>query len=132
MGPAHDWFSNYLSNRSQIVDINNNFSQPKSVDMSVIQGSLLGPTLFLIFINDFPNCTKSTFLIADNTSALKSGSNLQELFDFTNNKLHNIAAWYRANKMAANASKTKYIIFHNKGKHINTNGRELFFQQQQT
>jgi hypothetical protein len=96
--------------------------------MSVIQGSLLGPTLFLIFINDFPYCTTlNTYLFADDTSALKSGSNLKELFDFTNKELRNITAWYRANKMAANASKTKYIIFHNKGKHINTNGLQLFF-----
>jgi hypothetical protein len=128
IGPAHDWFHSYLSNRSQIVDINNNHSQPKPVDMSVIQGSLLGPTLFLIFINDFPNCTSlSTFLFADDTSALKSGPNLTELFDFINIELRNIAAWYRANKMSANASKTKYIIFHNKGKHVNINGLELYF-----
>jgi hypothetical protein len=116
-GQAHDWFSSYLTGRSQIVDINGNLSQPKSVDMSAIQGSLLGPTLFLIFINDFPNCTSlNTFLFADDTSALISGPNLPELFESINNELQKITTWYRANKMSANASKTKYIIFHNKGK----------------
>jgi hypothetical protein len=70
---AFDWFRSYLSDRSQIVDINNNLSQSRAVDMSVIQGSLLGPTLFLIFINDFPNCTSlQTYLFADDTSALKN------------------------------------------------------------
>jgi hypothetical protein len=127
-GTAHDWFSSYLSERTQIVDINGSLSKPQPVDMSVIQGSLLGPTLFLIFINDFPNCTSlNTFLFADDTSALKSGPNLTDLFDSTNNELCKIAAWYRANKMSVNASKTKYIIFHNKGKRINTDGLDLFF-----
>jgi hypothetical protein len=96
--------------------------------MSVIQGCLLGPTLFLIFINDFPNCTTlNTFLFADDTSALKSGPNLPDLFDHINTELTKIAGWYRANKMSANASKTKYLIFHNKGKHVNTAGLDLFF-----
>jgi retron-type reverse transcriptase len=125
---ALDWFRSYLSGRSQIVDINNNLSQSRSVDMSVIQGSLLGPTLFLIFINDFPNCTSlQTYLFADDTSALKSGPNLNDLFSSVNDELCKIAAWYRANKMSANASKTKYIIFHNKGKPANTNGLDLYF-----
>jgi hypothetical protein len=96
--------------------------------MSVIQGSLLGPTLFLIFINDFPNCTSlNTFLFADDTSALKSGPNLPELFESINNELNKITVWYRANKMSANAAKTKYIIFHNKDKRINTAGLDLLF-----
>jgi hypothetical protein len=127
-GSALDWFRSYLSERSQIVDINNNHSKPRSVDMSVIQGSLLGPTLFLVFINDFPYCTSlKTYLFADDTSALKSGPNLNDLFNSINDELCKIATWYRANKMSANASKTKYVIFHNKGKSVNTNGLELFF-----
>ncbi len=131
-GSALDWFRIYLPNRSQIVDVHSNHSQPQPVDMSVIQGSLLWPTLCLIFINDFPNCTTlNTFLFADNTSALKSGPNLPDLFDHINTELIKIARWYRANKMSANASKTKYLIFHNKGKHVNTTGLDLFFNNNQ-
>jgi hypothetical protein len=123
-----NWFASYLSRRSQIVDINGNYSDPKTVDMSVIQGSLLGPTLFLIYINDFPAYTSlDTFLFADDTSALRSGPNLPNLFIQLNDELRKIATWYRANKMSANASKTKYIIFHNKGKTVNTNGLELAY-----
>jgi hypothetical protein len=127
-GISHDWFTSYLSGRSQVVDINGTYSNPQKVDMSVIQGSLLGPTLFLIYINDFPNCTSlDTFLFADDTSALKSGPHLPQLFTQLNAELYNIATWYRANKMSANASKTKYIIFHNKGKTVNTAGLEMIY-----
>jgi hypothetical protein len=127
-GTPHQWFTSYLTGRSQIVDINGSYSKPQSVDMSVIQGSLLGPTLFLIFINDFPNCTSlDTFLFADDTSALKSGTHLPDLFTQLNAELYKIATWYRANKMSVNASKTKYIIFHNKGKSVDTNDLDLIY-----
>ncbi len=100
----HAWFKSYLSDRSQVVDINGTYSNPQNVDMSVIQGSLLGPTLFLIYINDFPNRTSlDTFLFADDTSALKSGPNLPLLFEQLNSELYNIATWYRASRMSANA-----------------------------
>jgi methylaspartate ammonia-lyase len=52
-GTAHSWFQNYLSGRSQKVDISGTFSEPLNLDISVIQGSILGPILFLCYINDF-------------------------------------------------------------------------------
>jgi hypothetical protein len=57
-GNAHKWFESYLSGRMQITDINGSLSAPNSVDISVIQGSILGPTLFLIYINDLHNATR--------------------------------------------------------------------------
>jgi len=51
-GKAHDWFTSYLSNRTQCVDVNNTLSDEKQLLLSVIQGSILGPILFLIYIND--------------------------------------------------------------------------------
>ena len=80
-GKTHDWFSSYLKNRvQQQVDIQGNISSPQSINISVLQGSILGPILFLCYINDLPNATELlTFLFADDTSGLIIGKNLQEL-----------------------------------------------------
>jgi hypothetical protein len=78
-GTLLEWFISYLTGRTQIVDIQGHFSTPQSVDISVIQGSLLGPILFSIYINDFPNSTTlSSVLFADDTSLLKSGKNIKK------------------------------------------------------
>jgi hypothetical protein len=57
VGTAHDWFTSYLNGRSQCVDIGGNFSEFLDLDISVIQGSTLGPILFLCYINDFWLCS---------------------------------------------------------------------------
>jgi hypothetical protein len=112
----------------QITDINSSLPAPNSVDISVIQGSILGPTLFLIYINDLHNATRlKTFLFADDTSALKSRNDLAKLFTYINIELKNLSRWFRANKMAVNTSKTKYIIFHTQGKIVSTLGLNLIF-----
>jgi hypothetical protein len=126
-GVPLDWFTSYLTGRTQVVDIQGHFSSAQSIDISVIQGSLLGPILFSIYINDFPNCTSLySFLFADDTSLLKSGKNLIDITTTINNELINVATWYRANKMAVNTDKTKYVIFHQKGKKIPNNTEIIY------
>ncbi len=84
----------------------------------------------MIYINDFPNCTKlDTFLFADDTTALKTGPNLTDLVNCVNNELKNMFDWFCANKMALNLTKTKYIVFHNKGKKIDLNGLDLLLDE---
>ncbi len=70
-GKAHSWFSSYLQGRSQCVNIEGNFSEFLDLDISVIQGSTLGPLLFLCYINDFWTCTNMfSVLFADDTTGL--------------------------------------------------------------
>jgi hypothetical protein len=124
-GVALRWFTSYLEGRTQRVDIEGNLSEIEALTISILQGSILGPILFLCFINDLPNCTDiMTLLFADDTAGLLSGSELQPLIQKANLELQKMAAWFRANKMAVNVSKTKYIIFKPRGKRIDLNNGE--------
>jgi len=118
-GTALQWFTSYLSNRSQYVDINGNNSNLKKIKISILQGSILGPILFLIYINDLHlACDLFTVMFADDTFSLKSDKDLIQLSNYINTELNKMAIWFRANKLAVNKTKTKYIIFRSKGKKI--------------
>lgn len=85
----------------------------------MLQGSNLGPILFLCYINDLWKCTTLfSILFADDTTCLARGQRLLELIAYVNAELQKIANWLRANKMALNTGKTKYIIFRTQGKKI--------------
>ena len=127
-GLALDWFRSYLSNRTQQVDIEGNLSEPKQLNISVLQGSILGPILFLCYINDLPSVSAlKTLLFADDTQGLAKGKNLPILMDHVNEELSKWSLWFKANKMAVNTDKTKFIIFHTKGKKITLNARGIYF-----
>jgi hypothetical protein len=100
-GIALNWFRNYLEGRTQCVDIVGNLSEVLNLTISILQGSILGPILFLCFINDLPNCAELfSLLFADDTAALTSSPELQPVLDKANSELQKIAMWFRANKMA--------------------------------
>ena len=127
-GMALVWFQSYLSNRSQRVYLNGELSDPETIDISVLQGTILGPILFLCFINDLPNSSNLlSFLFADDTQGLAFGKNLPDLIAKVNLELRKWALWFQANRMAVNTNKTKYIIFHTKGKKVDTNSQEIVF-----
>jgi ribonucleases P/MRP protein subunit RPP40 len=79
---ALDWFRSYLTNRVQQVDIDGNLSEQATLNISVLQGSILGPILFLCYINDLPNSSAlKTLLFADDTQGYAAGSDLPVLMD---------------------------------------------------
>jgi Reverse transcriptase (RNA-dependent DNA polymerase) len=118
-GVALRWFTSYLEGRSQKVEIEGQLSDVELLKISILQGSILGPILFLCFINDLPNCTDMlSLLFADDTAGLTSGPDLKLVIQKANLELQKLSMWFRANKMAVNVKKTKYIIFKPKSKKV--------------
>ena len=113
-----NWFRSYLSNRKMYTYVNGILSSSYStLSRSVPQGSILGPLLFLIFINDLSLITSlDCFLYADDNTALTSGYDINIVGPFVNSELRKIGEWLRANELSINAAKTKIIIFSNKKK----------------
>ena len=73
-GNSLKWFKSYLLGRRQIGDVNGCKSKQEDIDMSIIQGSILGPILFLVYIDDLPfSSLLETFIFADDTQGLKAG-----------------------------------------------------------
>ena len=110
-GTANDWFKRYLSSRSQFVEIDGNISFSLPICCGVPQGSILGPLLYLIFVNDIgKSCHCNILSFADDTTLYVSHSNINTLFSIVNEQLNNLFAWFCANKLCLNESKTKYIV----------------------
>ena len=110
-GSALSWFSSYLSNRKQYVSYNNVSSNIKTISCGVPQGSILGPVLFLLFINDIVNVCKYTmpFLFANDSNLFSSGKDLSVIKNQTNEELQNISKWLKVNKLSLNIKKTHFL-----------------------
>jgi hypothetical protein len=112
-------FKSYLCDRKQFVDIEGHHSSEKDILTCIIQGSILGPILFLCYINDLHLVTKAlTVMFADDTFCLNSNHDLNFLINSINEDINKMASWFKANKLAVNKSKTKFIIFRMKGKKL--------------
>ena len=115
-GTVHEWFSNYLKDRSQCVEINRVRSSYKCINCGVPQGSILGPLLFIIYINDIINCSALLYFIlfADDTNLLYSCNDLNSLQITVNRELSKLSDWFASNRLSLNIKKTNYILFGNK------------------
>ena len=120
-GTANDWFRNYLRDRKQLVQIpSGQKSDLKIVNLGVPQGSVLGPLLFLLYMNDLAFCVPEfhTILFADDTSLSLGGQNYVQLLQEFNQLLGRVSDWLRVNLLSLNVSKTKYMLFKNHREHI--------------
>lgn len=123
VGPALTFISSYLSNRKQAVFISNVISSFKTTNKGVPQGSILGPILFLIYINDLPACLTSCepFLYADDTTILSCSTSVVSVTSNLSNDFNNILLWCRNNCLHINATKTTFMVFHSHQKPLTCN-----------
>ena len=122
-GVGNAWFQSYLSNRKQFVSISGFDSKLKSILHGVPQGSVLGPLLFLLYINDLHNAIIHSLVhhFADDTNLLVFDPSLKSLQKNINIDLKLLCHWLCANNISLNAEKTEYIIFRQKQKVVNFN-----------
>ena len=114
-GMALEWFRSFLTNRKQFTNINNTDSSIHSINCGVPQGSILSPLLFLIYINDFPECSsyfKFVLFADDSTLSCKvPRSSLTQAAYEINNELKKIHTWLHSNKIKLNINKSTFLAF---------------------
>ena len=119
-GVSNDWFKSYLSNCNQYVSINGYESGLTALNCGVPQGSVLGPLLFLLYINDLHQAIKfcKVHHFADNTNLLCLSNSIKKLNKLVNADLKHLLNSLNANKISLNVKKTEMIIFKSKQKKL--------------
>ena len=111
------WFQSYLGGRQQIVVANGINSEPGTVNCGVPQGSILGPLLFLCYVNDMSISLKCKLLLyADDSALIVSGSDPQSIADILSKELESCRQWLMDNKLSLHLGKTEAMIFGTKRK----------------
>ena len=108
------WFKSYLSNRQQVTKIGDFVSSPAAVNYGVPQGSILGPLLFTLYINDLAsvitNPNSKVDMYADDTAIFVKGKSVSEINDIMNTEIGKVAQWLNQNFLTLNVKKTKAML----------------------
>lgn len=112
-GVVNDWISNYLSKRKQYVQVSECSSGFLNIKCGVPQGSILGPKLFILYINDICNLSDvvNFFLFADDTNILCKGHNIEVLSACVCEVLNELKIWFSVNRLSLNIDKTNFMLF---------------------
>ena len=106
------WVRSYLEGRKQMVEVNGTLSSPLPVECGVPQGSILGPLLFLIYVNDMKSaCNCSLSLFADDAAVIASDRDKSQVERVLSTELSNISLWLSDNKLSLHLGKTESILF---------------------
>ena len=118
-GPIHSWFTDYLTNRTQQTVFEGELSTLNNNHLGVPQGSILGPILFLIYINDISDIFthSKTILFADDMTLYLVGPHPEQLITTANKELHQLYQWCISNRLTINTDKTYFMLFTTKKYH---------------
>lgn len=119
----------YLTDRTQVVETGNGRSQMRTLEFGVPQGSVLGPVLFLIYVNDLVYADPRTdfILFADDTTAVNRNENFDELQLSLEETQTRVTAWFLANRLSLNATKTETMFFSLSNGEVNGNPESVKF-----
>jgi hypothetical protein len=120
-GSTGNWFGSYLHDRNQKCYVNGHLSSHRLLPCGIPQGTILGPLLFLIYINDLPNCLTHSppRMYADDTNLSFASNNVDDIDYKLNQDLDNVNKWLIANKLTLNQSKTEFMLIGSRQK-LNT------------
>ena len=127
------WFESYLTGKSQVTDVDGVLSSSKGITCGVPQGSILGPLLFLIYVNDMKDAVRCKLLLyADDSALLVSGRDVSEIGESLSMELESVSEWLTENKLSLHLGKSESILFSSNNRlrsvdkiNVSCNGNEL-------